>query len=262
MIRRPPRSTLFPYTPIYSNFDWQDFGLQLFMAGDWVRRGMSFNGPFWSVSVEIVVYALFWLTRGPVARLGLAMLVAMVAGCYFADVEWGAETRIFACGYYFFTGSALCRVWRGAWGKGRRLAALAVACAAAGVAATAAAGVQGWALGGIPGIFGALFVLLASAESRAPAAVRRVCEWLGENTYGVYLWHFPIQLTMILLLLPANVEQLARHGWFLALYIVLVVSIARVSYARFERPMRDILRRRLRGGPVRAKGGDKVAAVR
>jgi peptidoglycan/LPS O-acetylase OafA/YrhL len=250
------------YTPIYGNFDWRHFALQLVMAGDWVRSGFSFNGPFWSVSVEIVVYALFWLSRGAVARVGLALLVAMVVGFYFADHEWGANTRIFACGYYFFTGSALCRARRGAWGTGWRLALLAAACATAGATATAMAGIQGWAAGGIPGIFGALFLLLATAEKHAPAKVRRACEWLGENTYGVYLWHFPLQLTTILLLLPANVERLAQHGWFLALYVVLVVGIARLSFLRFERPMRDILRRRLRGGSVRVKGGDKAPAVR
>jgi peptidoglycan/LPS O-acetylase OafA/YrhL len=250
------------YTPIYGNFDWSHFAFQLVMAGDWVRTGFSFNGPFWSVSVVIVVYALFWLSRGAVGRSGLPLLVAIVAVCFFADLEWGAQTRVFACGYYFFIGSTLCRLWRGPWGTGWRLALLAAGCAATGAIATAAAGVPGWLIGGIPGFFGVLFLLLASAEKSAPAMLRRACEWLGENTYGVYLWHFPIQLTLILLLLPANVERLAQHGWFLALYIALAVGIARLSFVRFERPMRDILRRRLRGGAVRAKGGDKAAAVR
>ena len=251
------------YTPIYRNFDWQDFGLQLFMAGDWQRRGMSFNGPFWSVSVEIVIYTAFWFSRGVVARLGLPLLVAMVAGCHFADASWGGATRIFSCGFYFFSGSALCLLWRSSWGAGWRLAWLALALAAAGAGAIAQWGWWGWSVFGIIGLFGALFLGLATVELRAPAWLRRACEWLGENTYGVYLWHFPIQLTIILVLLPGIAPQtVAQNGWFLALFVALVVTVARVSFVYIERPMRDVLRRHLASGRHHAKRGDKPAAVR
>lgn len=249
------------YTPIYANFDWQDFGLQLFMAGDWVRRGMSFNGPVWSVSVEVVVYAVFWFSRGAVARLGLPFLAAMVLAFYFADRHWGLHSRIFACGFYFFLGSGLCRAWRSKWAGGGRIAVLASVLAAAGLGGALAWGAWGWSIFGLPGIFGALFLLLARAEQQASRWLKATCEWLGENTYGVYLWHFPVQLAMILALAPANVERLAQNGWFLVLYIVLVVVLARLSYARFERPMRDVLRRRLGGRAARAKRGDKPAVL-
>lgn len=250
------------YTPIYRNFDWQDFGLQLVMGGDWVRRGMSFNGPFWSVSVEIVIYTVFWLTRGIVARFGFPLLVAMVVACHFASARWSGHSMVFSCGFYFFSGSALCLAWRSAWGKGWRLALLVVALAAAGAGAIAEWGWWGWGLFGITGLFGALFLGLATVELRAPAWLRNACEWLGENTYGVYLWHFPIQLTIILILLPGIAPQtVAQNGWFLALFVGLVIAVARVSFVHVERPMRDLLRRHLAGGRHHAKRGDKAAAV-
>src|SRR3569623_925922 len=251
------------YTPIYGNFDWQDFGLQLIMAGDWLRRGMSFNGPFWSVSVEVLIYTVFWLSRGLVARLGFPLLVALVVACHFADVRWGGDSRVFACGFYFFSGSTLCLLWRSAWATGWRLGVLGLMLLAGGVGAVAQWGWWGWKLFGITGIFGALFLLLAAVELHAPRRLRDVCEWLGENTYGVYLWHVPIQLTIILILLPGvGPQQVAQNGWFLLLFVALVIAVARFSFVHIERPLRDVLRRHLAAARGHAKGGDKPAVVR
>lgn len=251
------------YTPIYGNFDWQDFGLQLVMAGDWMRRGMSFNGPFWSVSVEVLIYTVFWLSRGLVARMGWPLLVVLVVGCRFADVQWGGDTRAFACGFYFFSGSALCLLWRSGWATGWRLGTLGLVLLAGGGGAIAYWGWWGWNLFGLTGVFGALFLALASVELHAPRRLRDACEWLGENTYGVYLWHFPIQLTIILFLLP-NVapQQVAQNGWFMVLFVALVIVVARFSFVHIERPMRDLLRRHLAGARGHAKGGDKPSPVR
>lgn len=250
------------YTPIYGKFDWQHFVAQLFMASDWIRTGLSFNGPIWSVSVEIAVYAIFWLTRGLARRFGAVFTIAMALGFGFADYKWGASSGVLSCGSYFFAGCSLSILREGYAKNGRILALLATVFALGGVASTIGGGDAGWRIFGITGIFGALFLLLAEWQNSAPAWLDRACEWLGENTYGVYLWHFPIQLTMMLVLMPAiRTQDIARNGWFLALFFCLTVVIARLSYVWFERPMRDFLRERLAGSRHRPanppKGGDK-----
>lgn len=46
---------------VYPNNDEKHFLLNLFFASSWgIERGYSFNGPVWSVSVEILLYALFF----------------------------------------------------------------------------------------------------------------------------------------------------------------------------------------------------------
>ncbi|MBS1239668.1 MAG: Acyltransferase 3 [Proteobacteria bacterium] len=240
----------FGYTPLYGNYDWPHFAAQLVMAADWVRTGLSFNGPVWSVSVEIAVYALFWLSRRPVERFGLPLLLAMSVGFYVLDVQLGLHTRIFACGMLFFTGCALFMLRETRWGAGWRLALLAAVLVGVGLAGSLVWGRWGWRVLGIPGIFGGLFLLLAAAEGRAPRMLSRACEWLGENTYGIYLWHVPVQLCLLLVLMPAIAPQdIAQNGWFLALYAALVIVVARVSYVWFERPMRDRVRRRFGSPP-------------
>jgi peptidoglycan/LPS O-acetylase OafA/YrhL len=60
---QPIYFTLNGYFFVYPNNDIPHFAAQLFMASDWLPLfGNSFNGPIWSVSVEVLVYAVFFLT--------------------------------------------------------------------------------------------------------------------------------------------------------------------------------------------------------
>ena len=251
----------FGYTAFYGHYDWPHFIAQLFMVSDWLRgdAGYSFNGPIWSVSVEIAVYALFWISRGAVVRFGLPLVVVLVLGFYFADRQWTDVSRIFSCGFYFFIGCGLNLLRRGDWNRGWRLAVP--------VLLLVGVGTYGFLVGNdwsrrilmLPGLFGALFLLLAAVEPFASQRLRDMCEWLGENTYGIYLWHVPVQLCLLLVLLPdRNPAVLAQNWWFLPLFVALVIAIARASYVWFERPARDWLRDRLGSRLGRLKGSDNA----
>jgi peptidoglycan/LPS O-acetylase OafA/YrhL len=99
---------------IYGNNDLRHFGLHAVMASNWstLSHGLSFNGPFWSVSLEILVYALFFVALGLMRRaprLGSLMLTAM---CW-SMAEIGnlslplVHQAVFACGSYFFLGCTI-----------------------------------------------------------------------------------------------------------------------------------------------------------
>src|SRR4051812_39451788 len=45
---------------VYPDNSLPAFGLQLFMASNWAELPYSFNGPIWSVSAEVLIYALFF----------------------------------------------------------------------------------------------------------------------------------------------------------------------------------------------------------
>ncbi|KPL67978.1 hypothetical protein SZ64_07505 [Erythrobacter sp. SG61-1L] len=182
----------------------------------------------------------------------------MALGFAWADHKWGAHSGVFSCGSYFFAGCTLSVLREGRMGQGWFLPVLGTLLFAAGLAVTLQWGVWGWRAFGLTGMFGALFLLLAQWQNRAPAWLDRGCEWLGENTYGVYLWHFPIQLAMMLVLMPAiKTQEIAQNGWFLVLFFVLAVAMARISYVWFERPMRDFLRERLGGSRHAARDAAK-----
>ena len=51
-------------------------------------------------------------------------------------------------------------------------------------------------------------------------------------------------LALMLVILPgANPAAFTAQGWVLAVWLLAVVSVARVSFVWFERPMRERLRR-------------------
>ena len=254
------------YTPIYANFDWKHFVAQLFMASEWIRTGESFNGPIWSVSVEVLVYAVFWFAVTGRARRSLVIPALMSVGFFLANQRYGNFSLVIECGYFFFAGVVLSRLcqrdWRVWWPV-----VIAVGLIAGGIAITTIQGGWGFRRYGAVGIVGGALMVMSFVEGRTPYPIRRICAWLGETSYGVYLWHFPIQLGVLLVLLPQwEPRRLAQHGWFLAAFIVVVVLVARLSYRFYELPMRDLLRKRLkREGTVAnslVKGGDKPAAAR
>jgi peptidoglycan/LPS O-acetylase OafA/YrhL len=250
------------HTLVYANYDMQHFGAQLVMASDWIVQdnGYSFNGPIWSVSVEVLVYALFWGSCRVLARFGPVLAFTMAIALYFLDSRLGGFSKVFACGFYFFTGCGLSLLRRGAWGGGLRLVLAIAALVILGICGFSDGGDWEWRYLGIPGLFGAAILLLASMERHAHPRLRRGCALLGENTYGIYLWHFPIQLVLLLSLMPGeNPAAVARNGWFLVLFVSLVILVARISNIAFERPMRQYLRGLLARGSSGQKESDILA---
>jgi peptidoglycan/LPS O-acetylase OafA/YrhL len=79
-------------------------------------------------------------------------------------------------------------------------------------------------------------VMAAYPGQFAPSMLRRIATWLGERSYSLYLWHFPIILTVYergpLRHLPAP----GGYMWRIPLILVLTLIAASVSYAGIERP--------------------------
>lgn len=231
------------YTLFYDNYDLAHFARQLVFASDWVEAGgHSFNGPIWSVSVEVTVYALFWILRDPLRRMGAAGLAAVIGLCLLANV-FGTVSRIPTCAFYFFCGTAQLRLhaWLGRR-EGLRVALLAGA-AIVGAAGLSAGGAFAREVIALPFLAGAAILALAAIEHRADTRLRAAAQWLGDCTYGIYLWHVPLQLALMVLLLPTySPAALAAQGWFLPLWIVFMVGWARLSFVWVERPAREWLR--------------------
>ena len=67
------------YFFVYQNNDLTHFLLQLLMASNaTVQSALSFNGPIWSISVEVLVYFFFFMMLRFAARSGLLNLVVIV----------------------------------------------------------------------------------------------------------------------------------------------------------------------------------------
>lgn len=79
-------------------------------------------------------------------------------------------------------------------------------------------------------------VLAARPDSLVSSPLRTISTWLGERSYSIYLWHFPIILALYergpLVALPAP----TGYWWRLPAILVITLVAAAFSYAAVERP--------------------------
>jgi peptidoglycan/LPS O-acetylase OafA/YrhL len=67
---------------------------------------------------------------------------------------------------------------------------------------------------------------------------------IGDITYGLYLWHVPVQISMILAVSLLEIDRsFFKTGQGLALYVAISVLVAYFSFVFIEAPARAYLRR-------------------
>src|SRR4051812_13229871 len=83
---------------VYQHNDLQHFILQICLASEWnLLHGDSFNGPIWSISVEVLVYIVFFLTLRFVTRSALFNVLAVL-------VCLTLRGQVFSCLALFYAG--------------------------------------------------------------------------------------------------------------------------------------------------------------
>lgn len=83
-------------------------------------------------------------------------------------------------------------------------------------------------------------VVAARPDSLKASPFRTVATWLGERSYSIYLWHFPIILALYergpLEALPTP----TGYWWRLPAILVITVVVAAFSYVTVERPGQEL----------------------
>jgi peptidoglycan/LPS O-acetylase OafA/YrhL len=240
---------VFPYNSLY------DFFVHLIFASGWLTPYTdSFNGPVWSVSTELVIYLVFFLAARYL-RIRLLATLALIAFSGIVGIIMirhqvkGSESNLFFCAFYFFTGGAVHLIVERMQGViERRRKALIVLCAVIYLALIVFCALFGGTkyLAATIGAPVSIFLLLI-IEPYIPSWSARYIVALGNTTYSSYLIHFPIQLSIVLVLGYFGIASadVAQHPLFLAAYMLLVFSLARVVYTAFEAPAQRVLRKRL-----------------
>ena len=246
--------------------DIRHFVLNLLFVSDWgFAEGFSFNGPAWSVSVEIFLYITFFAFARWVGGRPLAILTASAGAVLFlpfSPLLAGGVMQFYAGGLAY----AAYRMCRDRF----PVRAIAVAILAAALVLLVYIWERETLFGleflrrTVPSIpkldiryqivrdmvfptlcFPPLILALALAERARPLG-RRLA-WLGDISYSVYLIHFPLQLLFVLITDGAGWPRTVYYSpLILVLYMTVLIGLSLLSYHYFERPVMRLFRRRQR----------------
>lgn len=183
---------------IYPQNNAYHFVLNLFMASHWgFQEGYSYNAPIWSISVEVLVYGLFFVyLRG----LGVRLVPSLVWLAWSLLLLKTASSPILECAALFSLGGAVNRL---GLAIAEKYGARSAAVLAAAVLLVPLVLLAGGRLPFEPVVKFVLFPALiwfASAIERQGISAGKLGVALGNLTYSSYLIHVPIQITLIMLL--------------------------------------------------------------
>lgn len=237
------------YYFVYQNNGLVYFVFQLFMAGSWgFLEGMSFNGPIWSVSLEILVYVFFYLV---LRRISSSFWVNVIIIALCAWAESNQPSPLFECIGFFYIGglSAIAFQYRSLKQPGITLLGKLLLLTAMAVAPMAiwAAGIHRYKE--FPVIFLSIYLpmMLVSVAGFTTQSriLSRILKSAGNMTYASYLIHFPLQLTIALAcsLLHREIPYYSHVFFYGFMLSTLILSYCIFRF--FELPSRIYIRNML-----------------
>ncbi|MBR1219443.1 acyltransferase [Bradyrhizobium sp. U87765 SZCCT0131] len=237
---------------IVSRNDLYHFVLQIFMASQWgLQDGVSFNFPVWSVSIEEPIYLLFFFTALGIFARGIVRPLALVAvGAVLTHALHVETPKLFAmCVMFYYTG--VCLYFLAA--KLRRHLALTISTTVAGICAALL--LSELRIGGraLPpydigfALFSPMVLLLGVIGYRPTTNLAAShFRWLGDATYSIYLWHFPVILLICIARTATGAGDLIfRSPLALAAWVATMTAIGCASFRWIERPAQHVIRRGL-----------------
>lgn len=228
---------------IYADNGVRNFILNILFISHWgFEKGMGFNAPIWSVSVELAAYIAFWLTIRRLFRFGIlgpALMASGIIGLLYLRLPG----MFWDCGIYFFLGTAVFIFLNSFRDQGLVPLAIGLLGFSAGCAVCLRSESSNFGLLMFP-----MLVLIAGAvDTLDKNSAGRKLGPFGDLTYGIYLWQVPVQISLILALDSFGFDRvrIASNWYFLVFFVAAVVGMARLSFVYYERPMRRVLRERL-----------------
>jgi peptidoglycan/LPS O-acetylase OafA/YrhL len=214
--------------------------LNLLLIPAWgLERGWSFNAPIWSVSVEVLLYAVFFLTFS-LGRLRLAVVPLLVLlGYYLPPYNFKVAFGLFA----FFSGAAaylIIREMTARLGYRLTLGVTLVMTLASWYFVSRAPDQRLFLMMGVA--FPSSIALLALIDPWVKPVACRLA-FIGNLSYSSYLLHFPLQLVFAMSVDLAGLPRAVfLSDKMLVLFFVLLVPLCLLCHRYFEGPLQKSIR--------------------
>lgn len=206
--------------------------LNLLLAPAWgFEQGWSYNAPIWSVSIEVLLYASFFI---------ICLAIACGAGVLLYPGSYKIGSGLLC---FFAGGLAYGVLWQLRRGCGSGLALVVCGCIASGAWAT-----QLWLCDTlnvylVMGLcFPATLALLAAAGLHWPGLWRST-GWIGDISYSSYLLHFPLQIVFALVFDCMGFDRVVFYQpWVMLSFFMVLLPMSLACHRWVERPAQRWLR--------------------
>ena len=213
--------------------DLYHFILNIFFISGWgFEKNYSFNSPIWSVSLELIIYALFFLTIINTKKfiflkaLSVFITLLILRKLNFFDNSYIINFELIVkYGSIFYTGVIAYFLYDK---FDKRILLFILSIILILISFTGNFKILTFC----PGIL----ILFLSFESFLNVKLRKIFCLLGDLTYSMYLLHLPLQILLILLIKINNINMdIFLNDLFFLNYIMLVILVSYVSFHKFEK---------------------------
>jgi peptidoglycan/LPS O-acetylase OafA/YrhL len=230
---------------IFNVNDPKHFMMQLLLASNWSRSPYSFNGPIWSVSIEVLLYGIFFIVVRTRLTHPVILTLIVLAGPLIMREHYFLGQGIFS----FFAGGLSFHI-AGQWRAKRRLDPLLAFCTASVVMGATLIEV------GSPTdnfvviiVFPAIILALSINETRL-RPIMGFLRGVGMMSYSLYLIHFPLALSFVTAASYFDLSLDPSSPSLLLSFLASLFVLSALTFRFFEMPMQRFLRRIIGVGPI------------
>ena len=233
---------LFGGYEIYFMNDIKHFILNLFLFLGWgLEDGYSFNGPIWSVSVELFLYLVFFISIPYLKKYHILFSLPLLLFFIFIEkIDLQINDKFFLGLVLFFSGTLIFHIFKSALNKYYFLflsILLIIVSLIGNFKITMFC----------PGIV--MFFIFLDYKIKLKDKTEKIFEIFGNMTYASYLTHIPIQLAIILTINLLNLNfgftLNFENTLVLFMFIILVYFISYFTFKLFEKPLNNFIKSKL-----------------
>ncbi len=225
---------------VYQFNDIYHATLNILLIPSWgFENGFSFNGPIWSVSIEALLYCVFFVAciKNRLIIILTPCLIGLGLFLYPENHNIGIGLFTFFCG-----GAAFIVLEKGIKILGQRIAAI-ISIAIAFVALIYLILCEKINALTLTGLFFPIFIAaLVSIELLTPKPFRYT-SFIGDLSYSSYLIHFPLQIVFALTFDHFGFNRSIFYSlWMLPLFTAILIPLSFASHRLFEVPAQRAIR--------------------